>query len=409
MPSFQNITFGVELELMTPVPDSYRMWRFISPSAAARFNVADLLAKRTSLPIAVQCCHPFADRCTICASVPKENQFGHDCVLQFPNILSYGDVVVQRCFMFKSEFLELVHPLSKKRDWDGVEITTPVFQAGELDNGLDTMKTALTNLRQLGLEISADDSCGMHVHVGVETGMTILLAQKITTLVILLETALLLRLVAPPRWKGAFSMPICEHSSLAMDMDLHKPLEDPSLLNQHVPCMSTMKRGKWNNWYPKHIYKMLYGVWGSTVLAELSLRLKKVRMNRCGFALSLRGYKICDGETYKINDEDTLEGSPTTVEFRYSQMTFDHELLRNWTEILARIVIIAQADADEFKSCVEEIISINGRDDKDVWKGLMTDVLGLGHRVPQWEEQLKCFERGEYISHLDDEFLLKSL
>ncbi|KAG4288746.1 hypothetical protein FPRO06_03568 [Fusarium proliferatum] len=401
MPSFQNITFGVELELMTPLPDSYRMWRFISPSAASRFNMADLLAKRTSLPIAAQCCHPPDDKCTICATVAKENQFSGDCVLQFPEILSYEEDVSERCFIFKGEFLEFAHPLSHQRGWDGVEITTPVFHAGELDNGLDTMKTALTNLRQLGLEISADDSCGMHVHVGVETGMTILLAQKITTLVILLETTLLLRLVAPPRWKSAFSLPICENSSLAMDMDLHKPLEDPTALNQHVPCMSTMKPGKWNNWYPKHIYKMLYGVWGSTILADLTLRLKKARVNRCGFALSLRNHKV--------SGEEDLEGSPTTVEFRYSQMTFDHELLRNWTEILARIVVIAQSDAEEFKRCVEEIISINGRDDRDVWKRLMTDVLGLGHRVPQWEEQLKYFERGEYVSHLDDELLLKSL
>ncbi|EWG45035.1 hypothetical protein FVEG_05977 [Fusarium verticillioides 7600] len=398
MPSFQNITFGVELELMTPLPDSYRMWRFISPCAAARYNMADLLAKRTSLPIAAQCCHAPDDKCTICATVPKENQFNDDCVLQFPEILSCGEVVSERCFIFKSEFLEQVHPLSHQRDWDGVEITTPVFHAGELDSGLDTMKTALTNLRQLDLQISTDDSCGMHVHVGVESGMTILLAQKITTLVILLETTLLLRLVAPSRWTGPFSMPIWENSSLAMDMYLHKPLKDPTLFNQHVPCMSTMKPGKWNNWYPQHIYKMLYGVWGSTILADLSMYLKKAGRHRCGFALCLRDIGV-----------GNLEGSPSTVEFRYSQMTFDHELLRNWTEILARIVVIAQGDAEEFKGCVEEIVSINGRDDRDVWKGLMTDVLGLGHRVPQWEEQLKCFERGEYISHLDDELLLKSL
>ncbi|KAH7222292.1 hypothetical protein BKA60DRAFT_539372 [Fusarium oxysporum] len=368
MPSYQNITFGVELELMTPLPDSYRMWRFISPSAASRFNMADLLAKRTSLPIAAQCCHPPDDRCTICATVPKDNQFSGDCVLQFPEILSCGEIVSERCFIFKTEFLELDHPLSKERMWDGVEITTPVFHSGELDSGLATMNTALTNLRQLDLQISADDSCGMHVHVGVETGMTILLAQKIATIVILLENTLLLRLVAPPRWKSGFSMPICENSSLAMDMDLHKPLEDPTTLNQHVPCMDAMKPGKWNNWYPQHIYKMLYGVWGSTILADLSLRLKK---------------HVFIGAASQCLCEITI----------YSQMTFDHELLRNWTEILARIVVIAQADAEEFKSCVGKIISINGRDDKDVWKGLMMDVLGLEHRVPQWEEQLKRFEK----------------
>ncbi|KAH7248652.1 uncharacterized protein BKA55DRAFT_513721 [Fusarium redolens] len=381
MPSYPSITFGVELELMTPFPESYRMWRYISPSAASRFNMADLLAKRTSLPIAAQCTHAPDDRCVICTTVPKENQFSGDCVLQFPDVLSYGEVVSDRCFIFKSEFLEFAHPLSIKRSWDGVELTTPVFHSGELDSGLPTMNTALTNLRQLGLQISADDSCGMHVHVGVETGMTILLAQKITTLVILLENTLLLRLVAPPRWKSGFSMPICENSSLATDMDLHSPLEDPTALNQHVPDIGTMKPGKWNNWYPKSIYKMFNGVWGSTILADLSLRLKKARVLRCGFAMSLRDHN----------------------------MTFDHGLLRNWTEILSGIVVIAQGDAEKFKRCVEKIIKINGEDDKDVWKGLMTDVLGLGHRIPQWETQFERFERGEFVSHLDDQLLLKSI
>jgi hypothetical protein len=404
MPSYPSITFGVELELMTPFPESYRMWRYISPSAASRFNMADLLAKRTSLPIAAQCTHAPDDRCVICTTVPKENQFSGDCVLQFPDVLSYGEVVSDRCFIFKSEFLEFAHPLSIKRSWDGVELTTPVFHSGELDSGLPTMNTALTNLRQLGLQISADDSCGMHVHVGVETGMTILLAQKITTLVILLENTLLLRLVAPPRWKSGFSMPICENSSLVTDMDLHSPLEDPTALNQHVPHMNTMEPGKWNNWYPKNIYKMLNGVWGSTILADLSLRLKKARVLRCGFAMSLRDHNV------SVSDRgENLERSPTTVEFRYSQMTFDHELLRNWTEILSGIVVIAQGDAEKFKRCVEKIIKINGEDDKDVWKGLMTDVLGLGHRIPQWETQFERFERGEFVSHLDDQLLLKSI
>ncbi|KAG7431047.1 hypothetical protein Forpi1262_v007318 [Fusarium oxysporum f. sp. raphani] len=357
MPSYQNITFGVELELMTPLPDSYRMWRFISPSAASRFNMADLLAKRTSLPIAAQCCHPPDDRCTICATVPKDNQFSGDCVLQFPEILPCGEIVSERCFIFKTEFLELDHPLSKERMWDGVEITTPVFHS---DSWI--FKSLLM------------------IHAGC-----------MSTLV-LKQNTLLLRLVAPPRWKSGFSMPICENSSLAMDMDLHKPLEDPTTLNQHVPCMDAMKPGKWNNWYPQHIYKMLYGVWSSTILADLSLRLKKARVHRCGFAMSLRDHNV------SVSDRgENLEGSPTTVEFRYSQMTFDHELLRNWTEILARIVVIAQADAEEFKSCVGKIISINGRDDKDVWKGLMMDILGLGHRVPQWEEQLKRFEKAGFV------------
>ncbi|KAF9772703.1 hypothetical protein IL306_009577 [Fusarium sp. DS 682] len=404
MPSYKNITFGVELELMTPFPDSYRIYRFLSPSAAARYNVAKLLAKRTSLPIAVQCTHAPDHRCTICAEVPKENQFTGYSVLQFPEKLSNGDFIFDHCFMFKSEYLEYTHTLSKSRNWDGQEITSPIFHSGELDSGLKTMETALTNIRQLGLEISADDSCGMHVHVGVETGMTILLAQKITTLVILLENTLLMRLVAPSRWVSSFSQPICENSALATDMNLHKPLKDPSVFNQHIPSMEAMKPGRWNNWYPKHINNMFKAVWRTQTLSVLALRLKKGCVVRCGFNIAIRDHKGSVPE-----GGDGLEKSPTTVEFRYSQMTFDHELLRNWTEILARIVVLAQSDAEEFKKCVEMVMKINGEDNKDVWKVLMTDVLGLGERVPQWEEQLKKFERREYISHVDDQLLLKSI
>ncbi|KAF4332628.1 hypothetical protein FBEOM_13563 [Fusarium beomiforme] len=404
MPSYQNITFGIELELMTPFPDGpYRIYRQTSPSAAARCNMAKLLAKRTSLPIAVECCHSENEKCTICAEIPKEDRFGWYSVMQFPESLSNGDFIFDHCFMFKSEFLEYTHPLSIKRDWPGLEITSPIFHAGELDSGLKTMETALTNVRQLGLEISADDSCGMHVHVGVETGMTILLAQKITTLVILLENTLLMRLVAPPRWVSGFSLPICENAALATDMDLHKPLEDPSLMDQHIPDMKAMKPGKWNDWYPKQIYNMLRAVWRCKTLSILAMRLKKGYVIRCGFNISLRSHKRS-----VPGGGDGLEKSPTTVEFRYSQMTFDLELLRNWTEIVARIVVLAQGDAEEFKKCVEMVMKINGEDDKDVWKGLMT-VLGLGERVPQWEEQLVKFERDEFISHLDDQLLLKPI
>ncbi|KAF4445911.1 hypothetical protein F53441_10382 [Fusarium austroafricanum] len=399
--SWEGITFGIELEFMTPCPENKRIWRREHPTAAARLNMAEILAKSTSLPIACECVHPSdhpSDKtCPICTSVPGENRHDKICVLTHPEVLDVGTKLETNFFYFKAEFLNRSNDLSRERDWPAVEIATPIFRAGELQSGLPTMKTVLTKIRQMGLEINADESCGMHVHVGVENGMTLRLAQKITTLAILLETTLLLRLVAPCRWDNIFSLPLCENSAMATE-DRHQHPGDHAPLDQYIPGMKAMHPGKWNNNDPSHFYSMFNAVWSTTSLRTLKYILFRKRMYKCGFTLSLRSKDVQLGE---------LENSPSTVEFRYSQMVFDHELLRNWTEIVAGIVALAQADADEFKKCVELIMKINHEAEGMAWKVLLKDVFKLEHRIPEWEAQLAKFKCGEYISHLDEKALLK--
>ncbi|CAJ0549695.1 Ff.00g033080.m01.CDS01 [Fusarium sp. VM40] len=409
--SWEGITFGVELELSTPCPSTKRLFSAIAPASAARLNMAELLAKNTSFPVACACTHSMEKRCPVCETIPEEDMVvdgGRDAgILTFPAVAPCRSVL-NHCFLFKPEYLDRETVLSLQRQWPGVEICTPVFGAGELASGLVTMKTLLSNIRNMGLDITADQSCGMHVHVGVESGMTLLLAQKISTLVVLLENSLLLRLVAPSRWVSKHCMPVCEDSQGARQGVSNGDLRNDSLFDQHVPPMTTMQPAEWNDNGSERYYRLLRAIWQANTLASLSLAIRKKDRTRCAFTLCLRCEKPWQDP---VNGYDMYHGTPSTVEFRYSQMTFDHELLRNWTEIVTRIVVLAQADAATFKKIAASIIQINYAAEvqgKAAWKSLMRDVLGLEHRVGEWEVQLGRFERGEYISLLDENLLLKA-
>ncbi|KAF4948210.1 hypothetical protein FSARC_13803 [Fusarium sarcochroum] len=403
---WQGITFGVELEFMTPCPNNKRLWKSLAPAAAARLNIAELLAKATNFPIACECVHDIGRTCPICDQTPERHMYGETRVLNFPSTVPNGTILRDCCFLFKPEFLVRKHKLTIQRNWPGVEFSTPIFHSGELRSGLPTMNSVLSNIRQMGLDITADNSCGMHVHVGIEGGMTLLLAQKITTLVMLLENTLLLRLVSPIRWVSDYAEPVCESSRAATG--IWSMPNDTKLFEKHIPPMSAMQPGKWNKNDVDRYYGMFGTVWSAQSLQSLAGVIRKGGYHRCAFTLALRNR---DGKHSEIMFKKNLENSPSTVEFRYSQMTFDHALMRNWTEVVARIVVLAQADAGKFKECVELIMQLHHEaevDGKTAWKLLLKYVLKLEHRIPEWEAQLAKFKRGEHISHLDENLLLMS-
>ncbi|KAM0350192.1 hypothetical protein ACHAPU_003357 [Fusarium lateritium] len=405
--SWHGITFGIELEFMTPCPKTKRIFSKTAPASAARLHIAQELAKQTSLPIACACVHSEGRACAIDEELPEEAMIEDVGIVTFPGQVPHGSML-NRCFLFKPEFLARQHPLNVKRNWPGVEIATPVFHAGELDSGLATMESVLSNIRNLGLEITADESCGMHVHVGVESGMTLLLAQKISTLVVLLENTLLLRLVAPSRWANTNCLPVNENSLGAVQGFISNGLsvDYNSLYDDHMPPMYLLCSGEWNGYSSDRYRELFRAIWLAGTMQNLSGVLRKNGIHRCGFTLSLRNHET--RPTHPLG-KDRFEDTPSTVEFRYSQMTFDHELLRNWTEVVARIVVLAQADADTFKMTVALIMRLSNQAEMDgqpAWKQLMKYVLELEHRVPEWDLQLHRFARGKYISLLDEELLL---
>ncbi|KAJ4138358.1 hypothetical protein NW768_002181 [Fusarium equiseti] len=391
-PKWRNITFGAELEFMTPVPHQY-LSSVASPAAASRYHIAKIFAEQTSFPTAVECSHDNYETCTVCFELPKNK------VIQGTGYINPG--LKTDCFLFKQEHLFTRSRINQDRLWPGVEMCTPVFKEGELDNGLQIMKTGFKTLRNSGIDISADQSCGLHVHVGVTYGMDLRFAKKVSTLVVLLENSLILPLVAQYRAAGTYAQPVFKESAAAYLDGITSAAS--KAFEKHVPEESTFHPGTWNRDDPKSFFKMLQIIWSTADLKTLSRSLPIRKITRCGMAICLRKHNG-DRPSYLDND---FEGTPSTFEFRYSQMTFDHVTLRNWVEVVTRIVSLAQAEEGEYKSLVEMIVGVNHEAGDDAWKVLLVR-FGLDERIPEWESQRAMFARRVTIAHLDDELLLKA-
>lgn len=406
-----DLTFGVELEFMSPCPPTRHLWVRRGVTAAARMNVAQQMVELTPLPIACACTHADHETCAICDGTEDE-MHGRIRILS-PEYIDPrpGTQLESNYFLFKHEFLEGRSFVNSDRNWPGVEIASPIFQVGEFTAGLPTLSTAISALRNMEAEITADESCGLHVHVGLESGMSLLLAKKITTLVMVLEDTLLFDLVGTSRLTNESTDAI--HLESLVSKEHIPPLdfaEDPTgsdkLMGAHIPPLEAIKPETWNEGDPEKFYDMLTKIWSSKSLQRVSMLTKKETNTRGGFDISLRDHT---GLSRSPGCDGTLELGPTTVEFRYAQMSFDIPFIRNWIEVLFRIIQIADQNPDDFKQSLATIFELTAKaneEQKPTWDTIMEGVLGLGDRIPEWKEQRRMYHMWKEISHLDENMLL---
>ncbi|KAH7017049.1 hypothetical protein EDB80DRAFT_603195 [Ilyonectria destructans] len=381
-----DLTFGVELEFMSPCPPSRHLWVRRGVTAAARMNVAQQMVELTSLPVACACTHADHETCAICDGAEDEM---HDRIrILSPEYVDMrpGTQLESNYFLFKHEFLEGRSYVNSDRNWPGVEIASPIFQVGEFSAGLPTLGTAISALRNMEAEITADESCGLHVHVGLESGMSLLLAKKITTLVMILEDTLLFDLVGTSRLTNESTDAIHLESLMSKE---HIPALDfaedatgsDKLMDAHIPPIEAMKPETWNEGDPEKFYDMLTKIWSSKSLQRLSMLTKKETNTRGGFDISLRDHTGF----------------------------FDIPFIRNWIEVLFRIIQIADQNPDDFKQSLATIFELTAKaneEEKPTWDAIMEGVLGLGDRISEWKEQRRLYHMWKEISHLDENMLL---
>ena len=419
MPSFPNpnanLTFGIEFEFMSTAPASQASLMPWKLSEATRVHLAQLMARKTSLPIACRCHHAKdSSSCTVCDKIPK-NQMHDDLRIFSPSKGTNKDLKTN-FFIFCLEYLRPFEGINATRHWPGIEMMTPAFKYGELASGLPTVKTAISGLRNMGVQITADDTCGLHVHVGVESGMTQLIAKKAISLVMLLEHTLLYPLVAPSRLSSECARSVTELSNAGRKKTVKGDVRLKKVEGQrksepvamYIPPMKAIKPGKWA--YQEEIdalYQILQIIWNAESLQELDLLVQRVIYTRAALAICLRNREF---ELAQSWDFSSLENSPTTIEFRYAQMSFDETFIHNWVQLVCRIVEIAQLDAKEYREIVSKILlTLDGmkEDEESIWESLLP-ILHLKHQVKDWKSQLKQYKSGVEIAHLDGQLLLMS-
>lgn len=240
--------------------------------------------------------------------------------------------------------------------------------------------------------------------------MTLSIAKKAATLVMLLELPLLKKFASEERSESRYwFIPISKRSKFISFADrYHDEVTDAIAspeLRQHVPDLASMKPAEWNSNEPKRLHLALNEIWLTDSIWRLSMGLFSYEGQKASLVLCTREK---NGETASEpapGTTDNLEGTPSTLEFRYPPMSFDIDFVKSWAEIGCKIVEIATRDTAAFRQVATDVLKELERNDASQWERLLK-VLDLDHQVGFWRQQLARFDEDEPIRFLDDDGFL---
>ncbi|KAM0258611.1 hypothetical protein ACHAQJ_003782 [Trichoderma viride] len=409
-----EITLGWEIEFIVYSDDGEPAGRDIKDKKLHEL-ASSIVVQAPALPVAAECRHLPNVTCDVCQDAHRE--------FRIPGLRVFTPA--QPMFHGISEYLYFfllnAHvPIDKPEYGSSVpypfEVASPVFNDEELQAGLPKTAQLVSALRNSEIKIMAHTGCGLHFHVGVKSGMALDIAKKVSTLTMLLEFSLFAAFVPLERVTERYFSPIIRMSKFADDAreeengTFDRRAREKLLTNFPIPA-SQLQSAEWNEDDPGRWYLTLIYIWQAKNLSSLAEGLLNIGNQKNSLALSLRDERgILEslmGRKAFPNDSDKTQ---STIEFRYPPMSFDTEYIKNWAEIVCKVVEIATRDAPAFSQVTESLFYEFQRTGVDngleMWARLLT-VLELGHRIDYWRPQLLRFEDGEPIRFLDlDGFVL---
>lgn len=382
-------------------------------------------------------------------------------------LVEKGDIAGYHAYSYFRVLLENIpttaeHPKPNGGKATAFEITSPIFDHRELEAGLPQTKSLLSALRHSESKITAHTGCGLHFHVGIESGLDVLTVQKAATLVMLLELSLFQVLVPSQRRgeKKNFKPIVTESGFSKLD---YKAEGGREKLRQHstIP-FEQLKPANWNNGTPEIWHSTLIKIWAAQTLSDLSKGLcddgikiepenepemdededeedeeedeeegddeeeeeddddeeeeeeatneekkNEVIKDRTCLALCLRDKK---GHPMLYNSSKIPDGKRSTIEFKYPPTTFDPEYIKHWAELVYKVVEIASRDTASFSQVIENVyrrlVEPELVNNTEKWARLLS-VLELGQSIDFWRQQIRRFEEAP-IHYLDaNGFLLQ--
>lgn len=451
------LTFGLELEFLThstlPVAELHmgNGWREMSERQNKMLGEFAVALKKSAikghrLPIAVICPHSVLeeDSCAACQVLEKVQRHNiqvgtapSSCLGVYSSAAARsipGLPAFTRLFIISKEGLSTDVP-GRAGGWEAIEVSTPVFTRKDLLRGIPQLTTFLQALRDINIPIAVNTTCGLHIHTGFQGGMTLHKAKKVVTLALLLEMGLLFPLCARTREDNYWAQRNTGFSILMPRLTKGtegtegiwgqfelEPKTGPLLhsspeFRRHIPEAADFTYSKWlGTRNADDFTRAVAALWHIADLPGIYAAVQDENGSRCALALCLR---LKSGETHaslgsggpwRKNPVPTheYEGTPSTFEFRHMQMSFNLELLRNWTTIISRIMEVASLEAPEYKTMVLRIIGTLKQAQEQnsplVWQNLLR-TLRLEQQIPFWETQLQGYEAGgrEYCEGVLDD------
>ncbi|EHK18143.1 uncharacterized protein TRIVIDRAFT_45169 [Trichoderma virens Gv29-8] len=413
------ITFGWELELIVHLQEGEPAGLELQAKKLRELALS-LKYQAPDLPVAAQCSHNQLSTCCICEDAPPE--FRSFCLRVFTPaepMFEPGGNSENLYFHVKKESLCVPEDQHGNRLAHGFEITSPILDNEELKSGLPQTEKIVSAIRNSHLSISAHVRCGLHIHVGVKNGMTLNVAKKAATLVMMLEQPLFTTFSSVsrseiPAWFSHIGKK-CYFATKASRECCSITRENTSRqLLEHLPILpSQLQPAEWNDSNPNKWYLALNYIWLTDNMWRLSTGLLTDGGAKASLALctrTKRGKPAYENDVSNRNGTGGLNGSPSTIEFRYPPTSFDIEFIKCWAEISCKVVEIATRDTSAFSKVAADLLQELQRDEKEsalpMWARIL-NVLDLGHQIDFWKQQLERFEAGEIIRFLDsDGFVL---
>ncbi|KAH7316760.1 hypothetical protein B0I35DRAFT_479578 [Stachybotrys elegans] len=396
--------FGIEIEfcLITPSAEREDVYASMEGSMHARASLAVQLASKTDLPIAVKCehlRHLEGMRCFNCYEAPVE--------VLIPNGRVYSqrrpetetetdDATMYRYNMIQSEYLFGTKGIDKHHRRRATEIASQIFDHDELEAGLPKMAQIVEALRTIDMPVVADEGCGLHIHVGPKSGMTLQYAQRVISLAIMLEYHLIDKFLPPSRKESKYSGLICNVSNVTKGK-INYIMSRVGITTHWLLNNATEPNSRSKKHFPvplndniKKIESFVHSIWRVDDWELLTCFISEGSI--------VAGIAIADRE-----DE-----SKKTIEFRYPQMNFLHSFMVLWASLAVKLGDIASLELDDFvKYSTALARALNEHAGKeDCWQHLL-QALDLGHQIPEWTAQIARHDAGEAISMVDDRFFLK--
>ncbi|KAJ6788808.1 hypothetical protein PWT90_02811 [Aphanocladium album] len=224
------------------------------------------------------------------------------------------------------------------KEWIMCELTSPILSESDISGPFPELDTALTTIAGALDETPHIFSkrSGLHVHISPACagGSSLLFAQRILTLVVVLDQPVLFPLCDPAR--RDLIRPFLSAATLApvdQIVPTHPALDARALA--HLPPSLAAAEGR-----------ILTFIWRAATLADLQHILEHHRADLLTVAPLLCKHKHAGGGENEV---------ATTVEFRHAQASFSKRFVREWCRLVLAVGRVGVLPVSEYRAALERI------------------------------------------------------
>ncbi|RFU74180.1 hypothetical protein TARUN_8072 [Trichoderma arundinaceum] len=219
----------------------------------------------------------------------------------------------------------------KHADWQPTELNSPILRESEANNLFPGTNTALYAVWTAHpAKVHVNESCGLHIHVSPASpgGLTTLQAQRVATLVIILEDNLLFHLCLPVRRRVHHQL--IKASVLAnAKSSTPSPFAEANLPLNILNSNSAMSKAA----------KLLWSASDLDQVRQMLARHAKIRDAR---------FTALKVSTHTHEDDSCTH----TLEFRHAQASFNHNFVNNWVRLVLTVCKVAFLPTERYRLVV---------------------------------------------------------